>query len=948
MSELETALKAVLRAQYALLKLLFPWIMWGFFFTCVSGTLYWGLRAILHYIRSRLAYEFVPVKVKQRAKLASQSFDPTTGILTFLREDGTYQQRKVKSATYNSATDTWDYTITFEDGATTKECAQPDSEVCDVTSAPPSLVVFLDENDGVVGHGVYSRYEQKHFLITALHVVRAHAVSVARRCVVNGEQKLVKVPLNKKLVLKLASSKCDLCVMQVNPNLPSVLSGLKPAYLSGVQHGPVMLYSAMEERIQRSNGNLAEVEGLEIFHTATTHCGWSGTPLFTRTAGVPRDACGIHLRSASGRNVCVSAAAALVLVGKIMSTLSVQESKYHGVSEQMAVKKIDDASLRDIEGRIYEDFEGWLREVQDDYGDPGAYTESTQQANLFPRPARTIAVCLESAHRPTDLLSAGIQSPGLGDLGMLDGSQCGARLRGAAATVLWDQADTREIKAKCGTVVYSKCGTLGAPVHAKVSKATVNPEVEDYLTEQEADLGDYVYPPTGNEENFVKTFEANVGRVDWKEPDFPPEVVSAWLRDHETDVPTWHWDCFASETSLREHLRILAYGWDQDKSTGWWAKTRGIATKGDLLRNNLAMEEVIDVACARLAVYAAMDPQELGALTSAQLVQRGLCDPVVAFYKDEPTPLKKAKEGRFRYICCFSPPDDLIGRLLHKPLNNAWCKEFPSHIPNLNGCGLDDKGIVGIGSKLDPLNEHAKRANLRLVSLDVSGFDQGVRSRHWDWDCVRRQRAVKGPYTKIVRAALASYNEVLKGGVVLMGSALYEQKQAGIMYSGCVSTSASDSAMMSLAVYDGLAHVGECHSYSQTQGDDTVSAVPFGATLSFVRRLESQGMLVKECKQTDPGVFDMLSHDFVRTPYGWEVGYQKVGKLLTRWLFTPTPVGDAPEKLVQRAQGHRFVLRHAANRTDLALLEDLLEKCFPTIWDAVRHLSPEVEGDVDL
>jgi hypothetical protein len=240
------------------------------------------------------------------------------------------------------------------------------------------------------------------------------------------------------------------------------------------------------------------------------------------------------------------------------------------------------------------------------------------------------------------------------------------------------------------------------------------------------------------------------------------------------------------------------------------------------------------------------------------LVDRGLCDPVRVFVKNEPHSVEKAEEGRWRLISSVSVVDEIIERLLCQTQNE---KEIANWLqcPSKPGIGLslDEQATSLFASVAHHLAEAAE--------ADVRGWDWSVKWWMFEMDVEARIRlngaSSDSAFAKILRARVWC---LARSVFSTSSGQLYKQTKPGLMKSGSYLTSSTNSRMRVMLAYI----VGA--TWAIAMGDDSVETWIDNA----IERYAQYGIVVKmfrRCGET----FEFCSSRFVgdrAIPLNWAKG----------------------------------------------------------------------------
>lgn len=214
-------------------------------------------------------------------------------------------------------------------------------------------------------------------------------------------------------------------------------------------------------------------------------------------------------------------------------------------------------------------------------------------------------------------------------------------------------------------------------------------------------------------------------------------------------------------------------------------------------------------------------------MTPADLVRKGLCDPIKLFIKDEPHKRVKLDEGRLRLIFSVSLIDNLIARLLFSRQNKAEIA-MNETIPVKPGMSLTDEGLAKINSQV----KYGSTVGL-LAEADIKGWDWCFQEYNFSEDLERRTFLNEGKGTDWERIARAHYHCMSLKVMALSNGDMYQQIEAGIMPSGWYNTSSTNSSARILDAYTVHMMAGGNPKFAIANGDDTVETYVPDAVCSY-------------------------------------------------------------------------------------------------------------------
>jgi hypothetical protein len=170
-------------------------------------------------------------------------------------------------------------------------------------------------------------------------------------------------------------------------------------------------------------------------------------------------------------------------------------------------------------------------------------------------------------------------------------------------------------------------------------------------------------------------------------------------------------------------------------------------------------------------------------MSPEELVQRGYCDPIRLFVKNEPHSSKKIREKKFRLIMSVSLCDQLVERVLNQHLNKAEIAVW-ADLPVCPGQSL-------AGATAETLVEKLRRVP-NPHSTDVSGWDWSVTDMELIADAQRRAFFLKAS-PEHARALIVRAMALSRSVLSLSNGTMYAQSVPGIQKSGSYNTSSGNS-----------------------------------------------------------------------------------------------------------------------------------------------------------
>jgi len=256
-------------------------------------------------------------------------------------------------------------------------------------------------------------------------------------------------------------------------------------------------------------------------------------------------------------------------------------------------------------------------------------------------------------------------------------------------------------------------------------------------------------------------------------------------------------------------------------------------------------KQAYDVANAivqRVKLLSSTSPDELAKLTPIELIQRGFCDPIKLFVKNEPHPVEsKIKTGRVRLISAVSLLDSHVERSFSTNQNDAEKLNWLT-CPTACGIGFTDAQNRAVFAHIDAKGPRAES--------DISGWDWSVQDYEIVVEALRRVRAAEVDADSPLGRLILNRQWCLANSVfALPDGTLVAQSLPGCMKSGSYNTAQSNSWIRVFLAR--MAGAG----WAKAAGDDCVEAQVDGA----LQRYEQMGRIVKFYKPCPKDSFEFCS-----------------------------------------------------------------------------------------
>nr|UUJ35547.1 polyprotein [Rice yellow mottle virus] len=683
---------------------------------------------------------------------------------------------------------------------------------------PPSVVVLY--HDSVrLGLGTRVRTPTgRDLLMTNHHIAALEPNGIAYK----GHLK--KVALDAP-VIACDHPHIDCAFYEVPPKIWSLL-GVKSASLKPlVKQTAVSLFGGSSSTDFSSCVGIAQIgdNPFLIRHQSTTCSGWSGSPLYHKGCVV-----GLHIGAADGFNVASNVAWYFHTFKKEV----VVESPFeiYGKFREANSEEYDESLKHGVEYAEY-DFSGdtirassntWVREREryhaeerrksgqpswaDRFGDDSGEDVDIETSHpVAPSISRTrrkrskrveqfvdaVSECsfsFESAHEgitpetsaydhvPLNLPGGGLEPSGESALGRL--IQLGE--------YRWDSLGDSLPSDGMPFSYVGKSGVIFGEHAGKSVCAAVKDAISVF-----PDLEGFGWPERGSKAE-LDSLILQAGR--FNRTVCPPGLAQAVqsLQERYPKVPPrrclrdeWRFDDIFDEVE-----RILCETGEVNSASSPGVPLAGLANSNGEVRG-LARDLVCLAVVERLNALASVDPRQHN-WTPRELVEKGLCDPVRLFVKNEPHPRKKLLERRFRLISSVSLVDQLVERMLFGPQNNTEISTWWQW-PSKPGMGLLTPEQIRLVWD-DVFQKHQAHP---AAEADISGFDWSVQD--WELWSDLAIRINRGNFQgNLRRAAISRYYCFMNSVFQLSDGTLIQQELPGLMKSGSYCTSSTNSRIRCL------------------------------------------------------------------------------------------------------------------------------------------------------
>lgn len=245
-----------------------------------------------------------------------------------------------------------------------------------------------------------------------------------------------------------------------------------------------------------------------------------------------------------------------------------------------------------------------------------------------------------------------------------------------------------------------------------------------------------------------------------------------------------------------EHFKRCALSVDMSSSPGY-PYLRRAGTNGDFLQ-------------VKDGVYNEARLQELWQITQLK-IQEKRADPIRLFVKPEPHKQKKLENYQYRLISSVSVLDQIIDAMLFGEMN-ANVIDKCMFVPCKAGWSMFAGGWKTVPRR-------------GIISLDKRGWDWSAQGWYFEMELQLRTRLCQNLKAQWMELAAWRYRELFYNPwFITSGGLLLQQKQPGVMKSGCFNTITTNSIMQSIL------HIRVCLEldidvgWVWTLGDDTLQS----------------------------------------------------------------------------------------------------------------------------
>lgn len=330
------------------------------------------------------------------------------------------------------------------------------------------------------------------------------------------------------------------------------------------------------------------------------------------------------------------------------------------------------------------------------------------------------------------------------------------------------------------------------------------------------------------------------------------------------------------------------------------------STNEDIIMDHRRL--LIELCKARIKLLAAVDTNELQAMTPQERVFYGFNGIIRVFVKNEPHPKRKLVKGKEEPRLIMNVPleDVIVEKLLYDPQNKLEIANW-TKIPSAPGMGatVEDNNAL-VAEWMDDVDSGT------AASSDAKAWDFSVQGYLLSADVERRINRAPG-LTETFKTAMTNRAICFRRVVFCTSDGwCYAQLNDGIMKSGSGITSSTNSAIRDLVAL----HLGS--KKNRTMGDDCIETYVENAIEKYQTHF---GITIKFYERCD-GSFSFCSHSYSRDRVYLETWARSLYKLLHK----PKPTQEEIEQFF-------FELCQSPMR------EDILEFLCENGWISQKNLN---------
>lgn len=264
-------------------------------------------------------------------------------------------------------------------------------------------------------------------------------------------------------------------------------------------------------------------------------------------------------------------------------------------------------------------------------------------------------------------------------------------------------------------------------------------------------------------------------------------------------------------------------------------------------------DEIVDAVVDRILLL--IEAGDITRLSPADMIERGYCDPVRIFIKEEPHNKLKVSQGRFRLIFSVSLVDQLLERFFAQIQNKTEIANWHK-LPSLIGIGLDKRHINAM------IHDSSWFPSGPVIESDVSGWDWTVQPCEIRAEFEMRIKLIRDCPANLARLIRARAECILQKTVVF-SDGVARLCPVGIWPSGLYVTGSGNSRMRTTLGFRAreLLNLPYKDLIMKCVGDDSVESAD--ADLAPLKEAyETLGHLIKDIRVTHSEDFEFCSNRF--------------------------------------------------------------------------------------
>lgn len=380
---------------------------------------------------------------------------------------------------------------------------------------------------------------------------------------------------------------------------------------------------------------------------------------------------------------------------------------------------------------------------------------------------------------------------------------------------------------------------------------------------------DWAYPPRGASAEFKSVeYQARQRTISPTPENLKEKCKLLVARYPKSKPPSWAGSKIDNELLAREVKFHMERNTVMDSTPGMPYKLLGPTNEKVLEKFSTHIGQLV---LARIHQLSKFNLHELKQLTAFGLCERGLCDPVRVFVKNEPHSKVKMSQGRYRIIASVSLVDSLVQRCLLQAQDELEIEMWTTH-PSQPGLGFT-RSMTKQFLKQIPEGD--------VAEADVTGWDWSVQGWEFEAEAFMRVLLVDSCPPLFARLLQNLLYVQSMSVISLSNGEMYQQLSPGIMKSGSKNTSSSNSRIRALAHY--LLTDGD--PWVLAMGDDSLERWFPDAMAKY----HALGHPIKTFAKSGD-VFEFCGHLYDRTTQTCRP--VNVVKMMVRYCALPSPSAE--------------------------------------------------------